>query len=110
MAGRRKGIDYDKVKEIASEISKVSKTLGVSVSLTSKVIESQFDFIRYIIQRGDFETVRFPYVGKFTVSRKMLYDVNLKNNGIAKDRKRNRSAGQRSSGNGEGVQEDTDKG
>lgn len=108
---KRKGIDYKNVKEVANEVAKVSKTLGMTSRLTGKIIASQFDFIRYIMERGDFETVRIPYIGKFSVSDKRLYYVNrVIRDGTVKNRKRNSGSGQRGSGNGEGVQEDTDQG
>lgn len=106
---RRKGIDYDDVKQVANEVSKVSKSLGITNKLAQMIVSSQFDFIRYIIERGDFETVRFPYIGKFEVSPKRLFYVNNKD-GITEDRKWTGSARQRSSSDSEGVQEDTDQG
>lgn len=106
---RRKGIDKDDVKEVAAEVSKVSKTLGITNRLAEKIISSQFDFIRYIIERGDFETVRLPYIGKFEVSPKRLFYVNNKD-GITPDRKWTGSSGQRRGGDSEGVQKDSDQG
>jgi hypothetical protein len=109
--GKRKGIDYSGVKEVANEVAKVSKTLGMTNTLTEKIVVSQFDFIRYIIERGDFETVRFPYIGKFSVSDKRLYYINkIDRSGTVKDRKRGSGTGLSGSGNGEGVQKDTDQG
>lgn len=108
--GRRKGIYYQELNEISDELSKVSKNLGVNRSLAAKVIESQFDFIKYIIQRGDFETVRMPYIGKFEVSKVLLRKVNSRENGIIPNRKRTRRNGQSGSGDGEGVQSNSGKG
>lgn len=98
----RKGIDQDKIKEIA-------KKLGMSIDLTTKIVSSQFDFIRYVIERSGFETVRFHHIGKFEVSQKRLFYLNNKD-GITENRKRTGSVRQRRSGDSEGVQETGDKG
>lgn len=104
--GRRKGIYYNQVGEISEEISKVSKNLGITKDLASKVVESQFDFIKYIIQRGDFETVRMPFIGKFGVSKVLLRKVNNREDGIIPSRKRSGSTGQSGSVDDQGIQED----
>lgn len=104
--GRRKGIYYNQVGGISEEISKVSKNLGVTKDLASKVVESQFDFVKYIIQRGDFETVRMPFIGKFSVSKVLLRKVNNREDGIIPNRKRSGSTGQSGSVDGQGVQKD----
>jgi hypothetical protein len=96
----KKGIDHDKVKEIA-------KKLGMSIDLTNKIISSQFNFIRYVIEQSGFETVRFYHIGKFEVSEKRLFYLNNKN-GITQNRKRTSGVRQRRGSNGEGVQETGD--
>ena len=107
--GRRKGIHYDEIKEVADEIQSVGKTLGVSKQLAEKVVTSQFDFIKYIIQRGDFETVRLMYIGKFHVSNYLLKLINDPD-GIVQNRKSSRSPRQPRGSDDQGVQEDNSPG
>jgi len=104
--GRRKGIDYSELEEVSREISEVSKNIGLGKMLTSDIIASQFEFIRYIIQRGDFETVRLPYIGKFQASGHLLHRINkVVQHGTVPNRKRSGSAGQSGSDDDKGVQE-----
>jgi len=51
-------------KEIYKEIA---KELGMSLAEVSNIAESQYLFIKQIMQRGGFEQVRLPYLGKFHV-------------------------------------------
>ena len=40
------------------------------------IINSQFKFVKEIIGKGDFDTVRIPYFGKFTVSNGRVKHIN----------------------------------
>jgi hypothetical protein len=106
---KRKGIDSENILRVSREVSNVSKQLGLKLSTTEKIVSSQFDFIKYVIQRGDFETVRLPYLGKFEVSPKRLYHYNLKD-GITENRKRVSRTRQSGSEPSEGVQKDNNQG
>ena len=44
------------------------------------IVNSQFKFAKEIIVKGDFDTVRIPYFGKFTVDKGRVKHINrLKN-------------------------------
>lgn len=106
--GRRKGLNYEDIEDVSIDIRSVGKELGVDKHLVAKVVTSQFDFIKYIIQRGDFETVRLNYIGKFHPSNYLIKLVNDPD-GIIQNRKSFRSARQSGSGDDKGVQENPDQ-
>ena len=64
--------------------------LAIKYNLTIEEIEDiighQFKFVSMVIQKGDFDTVRLPYLGKFTVNKNRVKHINrLKNEKDAKD-------------------------
>lgn len=83
---RRKGIYNEDVKDIA-------KQLGMPANKCHEMIVAQFDFMRYVIQRGDFEGVRLAYIGKFAVSEYLLKKINDKGDGTVPIGKRSGSTG-----------------
>jgi len=64
-------------KEIIYALSvKYSKSLKE----IEEIVNHQFKFTSMIISSGDFETVRLPYFGKFTVDKRRVKHINrLKN-------------------------------
>jgi len=60
--------------EIAKEIQ---KELGGDLNPIEQVIESQFAFIRYTIEKGWFDSVRMPYFGRFKVNPYRLRRLNI---------------------------------
>jgi nucleoid DNA-binding protein len=67
--GRRGKIEIQLTREIA-------KDLGATLSEVQSIVESQFLYVRKIMEHGAFETVRLPYLGKFTVSVKRVQLLN----------------------------------
>jgi len=65
-------------------IKEVQKELGGSCSEIESVVESQFQFIKYTIEKGLFNSVRMPYFGRFKVNPYRLQKLNL---ALAKNRK-----------------------
>ena len=57
-------------------IQEIAKELGISPNLAQKIVRSQFEFVRIVMERGEFETVRLPYFGKFSVKPYRLQKVN----------------------------------
>ena len=50
------------------------------VEVVERVITYQFKFVKDIMTKGDFETVRLPYFGKFSVNKnRVKYVTELKN-------------------------------
>ena len=45
-----------------------------------EIINSQFHYVSKIMAKGDFETIKLPYFGKFTVNENRVKHINrLKN-------------------------------
>ena len=40
------------------------------------IINHQFKFVSDVIEKGDFDTVRLPYFGKFTVNKNRVKHIN----------------------------------
>tara|TARA_R100001244_G_C5135292_1_gene126718 strand:- start:21 stop:236 length:216 start_codon:yes stop_codon:yes gene_type:complete len=52
---------------------------NLSLSKVEEIIKHQFKFIEKIMKKGDFESVRLPYFGKFSVNPKRVkYITDLK--------------------------------
>jgi len=48
----------------------------LTVQEVERVVTYQFKFVSEIMIKGDFETVRLPYFGKFSVNKKRVKYVN----------------------------------
>ena len=48
----------------------------MSIKDIESIINSQFDFTSKIMAKGDFETIRLPYFGKFTVNKNRVKHIN----------------------------------
>lgn len=69
-----------KRNEVKQEIYKeIAQATGSSISEVEKCVETQFKFIEKIVKRGEFDTVRMPYLGKFTVKPGRIKMLNNKN-------------------------------
>lgn len=44
-----------------------------------EIVDYQFKFIARIMKKGNFDTIRLPYFGKFTVDKNRLKHINKKN-------------------------------
>lgn len=66
----RNKIKYEVAREIQDE-------LGGTLQDIESVIESQFDFIKYTIEKGLFNSVRMPYFGRFWVNPYRLRKLNI---------------------------------
>ena len=58
-------------------IKEVQKELEGNYSEIESVVESQFEFIRYTIEKGLFNSVRMPYFGRFKVNPYRLQKLNV---------------------------------
>ena len=62
----------------------IIQTLATKYNLPLKKVEEivnhQFKFISKIMKKGDFEAIRLPYFGKFSVNKRRIEHINkLKN-------------------------------
>ncbi len=48
----------------------------LSTKQVQKIIEHQFKYVTKIMRKGDFDTVRLPYFGKFAVNPKRVKHIN----------------------------------
>ena len=49
-----------------------------------EIVNHQFKYIEKIMKTGDFETIRLPYFGKFSVNKKRINYINKLKNGNTK--------------------------
>lgn len=69
-----------KRNEVKQEIYReIAKETGSTMQEVENCVETQFKFIEKIIRRGEFDTVRMPYLGKFTVKPSRVKYLNNKN-------------------------------
>ena len=54
---------------------------NLSLQKVERIVNSQFKFVEKIVKKGDFESVRLPYFGKFSVKAGRLKYI--------KDKKKN---------------------
>jgi nucleoid DNA-binding protein len=53
---------------------------NLTIKEVEKIVMHQFKFVANIMSKGNFETVRLPYFGKFSVNQKRVKFINkLKN-------------------------------
>ena len=61
-------------------IRKLSYKYDIPIKIVTDIINYQFKYIAKIIKEGNFETIRLPYFGKFTVNKNRVKHINnLKN-------------------------------
>ena len=48
----------------------------LSTKQVQEIIEHQFKYVSKIMRKGDFDTVRLPYFGKFVVNPKRVKHIN----------------------------------
>lgn len=77
--------DYTKInaeKNICNETlyEEVSEELGVSYTLVKEVVKSHSEFILRSIERGAFESITLPYLGKLKANLRSVQraDANVK--------------------------------
>lgn len=61
-------------------IYKLANKYNLSLELVEDIVNHQFKFISKTMKKGDFESVRLPYFGKFSVKpNRIKYITKLKN-------------------------------
>ena len=69
-----------------SLIQKLATKHNLPLSKVEDIVNYQFKFISNIIKKGDFETVRLPYFGKFSVKKGRLKHIQNKKDGITNNK------------------------
>ena len=69
---------------MSKDIEEILENLATKYNLTVEEIEDiinhQFKFVATAMKKGDFDTVRLPYFGKFIVNKNRVKHINrLKN-------------------------------
>jgi nucleoid DNA-binding protein len=59
-------------------VEKISMDLGTSKEQVFQVVDFQRKMLKETMEKGGFEGIRFPYLGKFTVSERRLKAINNK--------------------------------
>lgn len=49
---------------------------GGNLAEVEQIVESQFAFLKYHMEKGEFSTIRLPYLGKFHVRLRRLQRLN----------------------------------
>lgn len=63
-------------------IQKLATKHNLPLSKIEEIVSYQYKFIANIIKEGNFESVRLPYFGKFSVNKGRLKHIQKKTNGI----------------------------
>ena len=53
-------------------IANVAKQLGSSIKQVEEIVMTQSAYARYVMEKGAFEGIAFPYLGKFVVDPKKV--------------------------------------
>ena len=61
-------------------IQRIATKHNLPLSKIEEIINYQFKFVSEIIKKGDFEAVRLPYFGKFSVKQSRLKHINKNKN------------------------------
>mgnify|MGYP003627614148 CR=1 FL=1 len=61
-------------------IYSLSHKYNLPAKVIKEIISSQFKFTAMIMSSGDFDTVRLPYLGKFTVNPNRVKHINKRTN------------------------------
>ncbi len=68
----------EKRKILLEVYAETSRELGIPLSEVRKIMEHQSKFTRAVIEKGSFDTVRWPGIGKFEIRIKKLQMLNEK--------------------------------
>jgi nucleoid DNA-binding protein len=69
-----------------SLIQKLATKHNLPLSKIEEIVNYQFKFVSNIIKKGEFEAVRLPYFGKFSVKKGRLQHIQNKKDGITNNK------------------------
>lgn len=76
-------MSYQKITEAEKNrkeiIKQISENIGAPISEVEQIVNSQSEYVAYVMEHSGFETVMLPYLGKFLVNPKRLKYLNNKN-------------------------------
>lgn len=58
-------------------IKQLAEEYGAPVDEIRQIVESQFSFLRSVIEHGAFDSVRLPMFGRFYVNPYRLHKINI---------------------------------
>tara|TARA_R100000808_G_scaffold23431_1_gene52007 strand:+ start:329 stop:559 length:231 start_codon:yes stop_codon:yes gene_type:complete len=64
------------IKDKKTIIQKLATKHNLSLDNVEKIIDHQFKFVSNIMKSGNFETIRLPYFGKFSVNPNRVKYIN----------------------------------
>jgi nucleoid DNA-binding protein len=56
-------------------IQKISTKHNLPISKVKEIVEYQFKFASEVMKKGDFDTIRLPYFGKFSVNKNRVKHI-----------------------------------
>ncbi len=62
-------------------INEIRKELGSTTDEITKIVDSELEYTAHVMRHSGFETIMWPYLGKFLVKPGRLYFLNKKNDG-----------------------------
>ena len=57
-------------------IYKLATKYNLPISKIEEIVSFQFKFVQKIMKKGDFESVRLPYFGKFSAKKERIKHIN----------------------------------
>ena len=63
-------------------IYSLANKYNLPISKIEEIVTHQFKFIKQVMQKGDFESIRLPYFGKFSAKKERIRHINKKTNEI----------------------------
>ena len=62
-------------------VRKLSYKYDIPIKVVNNIVNYQFKYIADTMKKGNFDTIRLPYFGKFTVNKSRIKHINnLKHN------------------------------
>jgi nucleoid DNA-binding protein len=55
---------------------------NLPIQKVEEIVTFQFKFVKKIMSKGDFESVRLPYFGKFSAKKERIKYINKKTNEV----------------------------
>jgi len=62
-------------------IYKLANKYDLPLSKVKEIVDYQFKYVAKIMQEGDFEAIRLPYFGRFSVKSNRVKHINKLKNG-----------------------------
>jgi nucleoid DNA-binding protein len=62
----------------------LSSKYDLPVGTIKQIVNSQFKSVSLIIKQGHFDTIKLPYLGKFTVNKKRVEHINKLKDGATR--------------------------